>query len=424
MINRLKRYFGNPYFFSVITKMILALLGFAFVIIQARFLGAYIKGEVAYINSITAITSIVFGFGVHQAYPYLKLKNQENLRPLFLRMAVIYLLVYTILSIGLSIALRIDEKWIAIILITPMMVYNKIVSYIVMVDHPNRKNALEVIINIFILLAVIIMYFFVPASFLIGAALVLLKDLIMAVIYTWSMRADFRVPYRLKPSKVLELVRFGFFPMLALLMTTLNYRVDIIMLERVVTSDMVGIYSIGIMLAERVWMIPDAMKDVLLSKVSKGADKKEVAFAIRACNTACLVIVLGIIILGEPLIRIIFGSEFKGAYEITVIILIGVFFMIYYKMIASYNIVMGKQMINFIFLGISVLTNVIGNLILIPKFGNQGAAFSSILSYGVCALCFIIYFMRSTGAHISQLLFINRNDLKRIHHRFITMKSV
>jgi O-antigen/teichoic acid export membrane protein len=422
MLSNIKRNLGNPYLFSVITKVLLALVGSLFVVIQARYLGAYIKGEVAYINSITAITSIVLGFGIHQAYPYLKKKSPENLRPLFLRMALMYLLVYILLAIGLIIILEVDEQWVAIILITPVMVYNKIVSYLVMIDHPNRKNAVEAIINILVLLMVIVMYFLVPASFVAGALLVLIKDLLMAFSYTWSMRSDFRISYRLRLPKVLELIRFGFFPMLALLMTTLNYRVDIIMLEGYVTSDLVGVYSIGVMLAERVWMIPDAMKDVMLSRVAKGADKEEVAFVIRVSNTACLVVVLGIIVLGEPLIRFIFGSEFQGAYEITVIILIGVFFMIYYKIIASYNIVMGKQVINFIFLSISVLTNIIGNRLLIPVFGNQGAAFSSILSYGICALCFVVHFVRTTNVPLYQMFFVNRGDLKRIQHRFSKRK--
>lgn len=417
MIDRIKKHIVSPYLFSIITKVLLALVGFIFVVIQARYLGAYIKGEVAYINSITAVTSIIFGFGIHQAYPFYKKKSNDNLRPVFLRMALLYLLVYGVFAVGLSIIFKASERWIAIFLITPVMVYNKIVSYLVMVDNPNRKNAVETIVNILILVAVIVMYYVVPASFFAGAMLILSKDLLMATNYTWSMRADLKISCRLKMSTILELVRFGFFPMLALLMTTLNYRVDIIMLEGYVTSDLVGIYSVGVMLAERVWMIPDAMKDVMLSKVVQGADEKEVAFAVRICNTTCLVVILMIIIFGEPLIRVIFGSEFQGAYEITVIILIGVFFMIYYKMIASFNIVMGKQRMNFVFMSISVVANVVGNALLIPVYGNQGAAFSSILSYGVCALCFIVYFMRTTGMPFRRLLLLSRVDLVRIKRR-------
>ena len=89
----------NPYIFSILSKLIVTVLGFLFTVLQSRYLGASIKGEVAFISSVTSITAIVFGFGIHQAYPYYKAKTQENLRPVFLWIALLYLFIYMVISV-------------------------------------------------------------------------------------------------------------------------------------------------------------------------------------------------------------------------------------------------------------------------------------------------------------------------------------
>lgn len=88
--------------------------------------------------------------------------------------------------------------------------------------------------------------------------------------------------------------------------------------------------------------------------------------------------------------------------------------MIYYKMIGSYNIVRGKQKENLLRLALAVLTNIILNIILIPRFGNKGAAIASVFSYGVAAFLYIMYFRRLTGTKLTDMLMINREDIYRI----------
>lgn len=389
----------------------MVLAGFLFTVVQARYLGAELKGQVTYVTSITSITAIVLGFGMHQAYPYYKKKLQIKLLPVFFKIALIQLAIYTVLAVVIAIVFA-TPKLIAISLITPIMVYDKIVAYITMVEEPNRKNSIEMIVNIAELLLIVVLWIFFPASFVIGVAVIAFKDVIMAIIYTLHWRKDLisdKTPIRGWP---LRLVKFGFFPMLALLMTTLNYRVDVIMLDGRVPDAAIGVYSIGVMLAERVWMIPDAMKEVMISKVTKGKGTEEVAFVIRVCNTVCLAVILGLIILGQPFINIVFGEEYAGAYLVTLILLIGVFFMIYYKMIASYNIIIGKQFINFVFLGISVAGNLIANAIMIPFFGIYGAGAASVISYALCSMLFIIQFRKTTKVPLRKMLFATPSDFK------------
>jgi O-antigen/teichoic acid export membrane protein len=156
----------------------------------------------------------------------------------------------------------------------------------------------------------------------------------------------------------------------------------------------------------------------MTSKLTKGKDVNEVSYVIRICNTACLCVIVGLVLLGQPFINIVFGKEYSGAYHITLILLIGVFFMIYYKMIASYNITIGKQKINTLFLGLSVVANVLANLVLIPVCGIYGAAISSVISYALCSILFIVYFCKNCEVRLTDILFINKQDLGKLKAKF------
>lgn len=405
---------SNPYVFSIISKICIVLLGFAYSVCQSRYLGAALKGDVAYVTSITSITSIVFGCGVHQAYPYFKKKTGEDVAPLFMKLSVLMLAVYFAVAVIFTIVLRLDLSIGAVLILTPCLVYTKIVAYINMVENPNKKHATDLITNVLEVLIVIVFWATLKASLLIGLVIFAIKDIILSLIYTYRMRAPLTAPVKLDRSRCLEILRFGIFPMLMLLMTTLNYRVDVIMLKQFVPSADVGIYSVGVLLAERVWMIPDAMKEVMISNLAKGKGTEEVTFVIRVCNLACIVVVIGIVLLGQPFINLFYGAEYAPAYTVTVVILIGVLFMVYYKMIGSYNIVEGKQRENFIYLVISVVCNLALNALLIPKLGNIGAAVASIFSYAIAAGLFIQKFVRDYSVRIRDMLIPNRSDLLRL----------
>ena len=101
----------------------------------------------------------------------------------------------------------------------------------------------------------------------------------------------------------------------------------------------------------------------------------------------------------------------------------GVLSMNYYKMIAGYNVVMGKQVISFWLLTVSVVANIVANLFLIPIWGIYGAGLASVISYAVCAVLFIVYFCRTTKIPFTNMLFINREEYRKLKARFLKKRK-
>ena len=149
MRGKILKVIKNPYAFSVLSEFCGIMVAFLFTIFQARFLGPEIKGQVAIINSMVGITAIVFGLGINQAYPYFRKNNNKiDILPIFMKMAFLMLVLYMSISTVAVISLKLSLVNIAVFIITPLMVYDGIVSDITLVEVPNRRNATNMLVNI------------------------------------------------------------------------------------------------------------------------------------------------------------------------------------------------------------------------------------------------------------------------------------
>jgi len=411
MINKILRIAKKPYVFSVISEFFSIIVAFLFTIFQARFLGAEIKGQVAIINSVLGITSIVFGMGINQSYAYYRKKYGNSMISIFMKISIMIFLVYMLISLVLIKLLNLDLKYVAVFIITPLCVYGDIVSEITLIELPNRRNGTNMLVNFSELLFVLVLWIVARPTLILGISIIAFKNLVKSITFTILWRKQLIEKSIICKKFLIKLIRFGFFPMLAVLMSTLNYRVDVLMLNGHVTDAQIGIYSIGVLLADRMWMVPDAMKGVMVSNIAKGKDAREAAYVLRICNSLCLVIIIGILLLGNAFIDFAFGSEYKGAFPITIILLLGVFPMINYKIIAAYNNIIGKQKVSFVMLSISVILNIVANYVLIPLYGIYGAGIASVISYAACSVLFIIYFCRITKIKFFEMLVVNKDDI-------------
>lgn len=414
MFKRIFKLIRNPYVFSMITQIIGFVIAFLFTVFQARFLGADIKGQIATITSMTGITSIIFGFGISQAYPYYRKNSKKNVLPIFIRISLVMLIAYFIIALLTVLVMELDKKYISVIIITPLMVYEFIISEITLVEKPNKRNGINTIVNCAELIMVIALWLFVKPTFLYGIMIVIFQHVVKTLVFTFWWRKTIFQKTDITMTELKSIMKFGLFPMLSMLMATLNYRVDVLMLDHYVSDATIGIYSIGVLLADRMWLVPDALKGVMVSNITKGKDSSEVSYVLRICNTLCLVIVLGVILIGKQFINFVFGAEYDGAYNITLILLMGVFPMISYKVITAYNTVIGKQNVSFVILSLSVILNIASNYFLIPKYGIYGAGIASVVSYLICSVLFIVYFCKITNEKYSNMLLINKNDISKL----------
>lgn len=416
---------GNDYVFSVLTKLFSVVVGVFHAAFLARFLGPELKGLSASITSIVSVGSIVVTGGIHQAFPYYRKKDSSQI---FLnKFCSTILIVYSVLFVLAGIISFLIPAGIVIkvsILLIPLFGYETIINYVFLIEYPKKRNLTNLIAS-FIETIVLLLFWILlqPNNFLmiIGISIAII---IRAIGSTIFVRFSF-VYKELNFGYLWELLKFGWIPMIALLLTMLNSRLDIIMLNgfTFITAYEVGIYSTGVGLAEKALFIPDAIREILLGKLVSGKGKDEVAKACRLGVFISTLITVFILLFGKPVISILFGNEYLTAYPITVVCTLGTVFMVFIKMISQYNIVHKKQLTNMFLLAGAVVLNILLNLWLVPICGVLGTAIASLISHFISGMSFALFFSVKTKTRILDLIIIRKDDLRIINNLFKNIRK-
>ena len=237
---------------------------------------------------------------------------------------------------------------------------------------------------------------------LFALALIVVGDVITVVMALLRMK---RMPNPMKADLrfAAKIVPFGFISMVTTLMLTLNYRVDTLMMGYLyhIPDTEIGFYSLGVSLSEYGWLIPDAFREVLFSRTAKDDAIEEVTMSMKVNFYLTLLMILGILLLGRPVIRILAGAEYLPAYPVTVMLIAGIIPMSYFKIIGTLLLAQGKKGVYLGMLSASVLVNILCNMLTIPLWGKMGAAVASVVSYAVAGFVFLGYYLRTYSIPLS-----------------------
>lgn len=409
--SRIKNIINNDYTYAFISRAICITIGIAYNVVFARLFGADLKGESAIIINYASLFDTFLSFGIYHAYPFYR-KKDADLFPTFINNVFSLYFFYQLVGILIAILLPFSFDVKIAFVVFPIMSGTRFFNYALLVEHPKRRNTAYLIQNIIDVIIVSLCFILnINLDVYVLACFLIIKEFITLIISYVSLGYSLtKLKFTLKDIPVY--IKYGYISMLTGILVTLNYRVDIFMLERMVKNSDIGIYSIGVNFAERIWLIPDIIKNILISHLSKGKDNEEVAKVLRVSTALTLLAIVFVGIAGRFFIPILFGSEYDGAYWITLILLFGVIGMVYQRIIYSYNIVNGFRKINVIYLSLAVIANIILNFIFIPIGGIIAAAACSVVSYNICGILFITYFKRISGSSYSEILVLKKSDIK------------
>ena len=414
----IKKFIKNEYLFSLFTKFISVGVGIIYSVLYSRYLGAELRGTASIITNYSEILSIILTFGAFNAYPYFKKRDDKDIYENFVNNVFGLFFLYCFLALFISVFFHQDLNIMIAILIAPFWMCSRQLNYVVLIENPRLSNITNTSIDIFDLFFVFVLMLTTHSNLKWCISIVTVKHIVLFAICVVNIN---RVKFKFKPTLkgIWPYIKYGIVPMITMLLMEINYKMDVIMLEwfNISTAE-IGIYSLGVMLAQKVLLIPDALKDILLSKLVSGKGADEVAKICRISFFVTFICVFFLLIFGKQLITIMYGIEFLEAYSTTVIICAGVIGMVFYKMVYSYNVVNGYKNVNLMLLGMSALLNIVANIFLIPLMNSTGAAIASLISYLFCGISFMIFFMRKTKINLNSLLFINNQDVQFVKEFF------
>lgn len=179
------------------------------------------------------------------------------------------------------------------------------------------------------------------------------------------------------------------------------------------TTEQLGFYAVAASLAGLPAAAVQGVRDVVFSFSSLAADPALVARSTRITVAVCIpVVVLGIL-LCEPLVPLLFGSDFTPAVRMSQILLVAVLPNTVSAVIGAGLMSVGRPAVrSAILLGGAALTVVL-IVVLVPHYGGEGAALASLLTYTTIAVLSVVAFSRITGTSLRSCLLVRRSDFRR-----------
>lgn len=408
---------------TIANQFIILVISVLISIITARVLGPEGKGQLTLILLIPML-SITFGrMGIGHAVNYYASRTSST------KLIVNSFVLSTLLSILLvaltlpvAYALKdvffktINEKLIVLIsFFIPFYIFNNhFISLLQGLYKINIRNLLLVsqpMLNLLLLILLITILKLGLNGAVIASIIALLFAVFLSGIF---LLKEIKVKeISLDFSLMRQLLTFGFKSHIGNILKDLSYRSDILIISYFLPAAFVGYYIIAVTIAEIIWKIPDAVGSVLLPYVAHMDNNSAKTFTpvvsrvvLVPVTIACLLIFL----FGKNIITLAFGQEFLPSSSVLVILLPGILSFALWKILANDLIAQGYPARYSLTSGIALVTMVVLDLLLIPKFGINGAAVASTVSYIAATASIIFIYTRITDNSFKDLLIPVRSD--------------
>ncbi|PRZ44015.1 O-antigen/teichoic acid export membrane protein [Antricoccus suffuscus] len=405
----------SDYSLNLVSKAVSLVSGFAVSIIVARYLGVVLRGDYAYVTQVAGLVAIFLGFGLNYGFPYFfKHRLGKSTFEVFMRIFLIQFAAYVVLSFGVFALVNSELVRATVVLVAPAVLYQQLEGSMA-VYNIRLKIWANIGMSIFRVVAFVGALSLFPRGLIWPVVLTALAWLVPFFVYLVAARRMVFIPVNLVHAPAI--FRYSWLPMLSALLVVLNYNVDTVLLKWLGTPDDLGHYAVAAGLIVYLWVIADAIKEVLVSRVARSSDPRLVVGPLKIAVAATLVCALFLAAVGRPLISLAFGPAYSPSYPLLLILSLGAIGMIYFKILGVVMLADGRSRLYFVSLAAAVMINVVVNLFAIPRFGAAGAAWTTVLSYSVTAVVFSVHFCRISGVRARNLFVVRRADLAQFRSR-------
>lgn len=408
------------------SKVIVILAGLFNAIIIARSLGPELNGVLASILVYPSLFITFGALGVRKSSAYLigrKLEQEPIVYKSIIHLWLVSSVLTALISFGLvyfTLSIRPSTNLILLaILPIPFSLLNTYLSGIFLGKNQIKEfNEVNWIPNVTTLLFTLVLVYFLHWE-LKGVLLAqTLGQGVMSMILFYKIGATQLFSTCIDWLVIRRIFKLGIAYALGLLIVNMNYRLDVIIMEQISTNFETGIYSKGSVLTQYLWQIPMLLGTIVFARSANTKDRR--VFSLQVCQLLRLslffTVIAGIILmlLAKQIILALFGGEFIGSAGVLFWLLPGVVLLTIFKVLNMDISGQGRPLFHAKALVPALLINVLMNILLIPRYGAIGAAFSSTVSYTLGAILFVGHYSKYTGIRISEILMYKKEDFELI----------
>lgn len=267
----------------------------------------------------------------------------------------------------------------------------------------------------FIHLVAVVIFVWLLAWNMAGALLALLIANVFITFWAlYFLHKEFGLRFRFRKDIIMSLLSMGFLFALSFLIIQLNYRIDILLLQKLSTMEEVGFYSLGVSIAEKLWQLPLAIGVVLMSRTVNTGDQDAInqttARLVRVSFVAGLIASVALYLLSPWALPAIWGEQFQSSVMVIQYILPGILFISIYRVLSSRLAGIGKPQISIYVFIPALVINILLNLWWIPLYGAFGAVLATNVSYTLGTIAYIFVYSRIVHMPVLKIFVFQKSD--------------
>jgi O-antigen/teichoic acid export membrane protein len=381
-------------------------LGLLIVVLLARELGPTRQGIFAVVFSLTVILIHLGGLGVTTANPYFVAREpgeQPRIAANSFWLAGALGLVLVTIGIGLKLLLPgtvegvtwtqllialagVPAALAALFLQSILLGQGRMVAY----------NGIEVAQFAGTLAVLAVGFWALDFGVTEALAVVSVSRFAAMLAYLWAVRTR---PGRLDGALARRMMAYGFRAYVAVLVSFLVVRVDLLLVNGYLGSHQAGLYSVAATIADGMYVLPAVVGINLFPRVAESGESQETAEVFRSVAVLYGLICLATLPLADPAIRLFFGDAFAGSVSLYYWLLPGIYCLGMLTILAHHFAGRGypteAAVVWFVGLGINLAINVA----FLPGRGAWVASLASSIAYAVLLVLHIRLFVRETGSY-------------------------
>ncbi len=192
------------------------------------------------------------------------------------------------------------------------------------------------------------------------------------------------------------------------LISLLNYRVGLFVVERVMGLSATGVYSIAVVAAELLWFVSSSLTQAAYSRIGTPDRATAAATTVRAVQLSITALLLAAPLLwfaAQALLPWLLGPAYAPSVGLLALLLPGVLLFGGASALSAYfTNHAGTPAVPARVAAMSLLINGALALTWVPLWGMAGAALAASVSYAVCVGALVWRFVRHAGLPLSALL--------------------
>lgn len=210
---------------------------------------------------------------------------------------------------------------------------------------------------------------------------------------------------------------FGIRGYLANALQVLNYRLDVFILSAAASTAAVGHYAVAVGVTTVLWLLPNALSDVLFPRIASLTARDEEAHremvelkglrhVVVIAVVVMAVLVLALLLLVVP----VYGEDFRPAIDVGLILLPGTALLGIANVLSSSLLGRGFPQYGLYTVALTLPVTIVLFVLLIPPLEAEGAALASTISYTLTALLTVVFYRRVTGRGVVRAMIPTRDE--------------